>query len=154
VTDTTFVYVTYIATTPEKLWEALTSSEFTKKYWFGKQVQSDWQEGSTVTFLNEDGKVTDQGKVLKCELYRLLAFSFQRVEDVRERSPKVTYVLEPMESTVKLTVKHEDLLATDINDGTVHPVGVNIGWPAILSGLKSLLETGQALQMEGWLETN
>jgi uncharacterized protein YndB with AHSA1/START domain len=146
-TDTKFVYVTYIATTQEKLWEALTSGVFTKKYWFGHEVQSDWVEGSAVTFLDKNGNVVDHGKVLKSEPYRLLSYTFNWVEDktVRERSPRVTFELHQMESTVKLTLKHEDLLPTDIHEENEGFFGINNGWPAILSNLKSLLETGRTL---------
>lgn len=138
-----FVYVTYIATTPEKLWEALTSGEFTKKYFFGREVQSDWKEGSNVIFRNEKGIVTEeQGTVLQSEPFRLLSFRFQvprSPNEKRELWPKVTYELEPVGMTVKLMVKHEDLLEQDMN--------IKNGWPLILSGLKSLLETGSALQV-------
>lgn len=138
--DTTFVYVTYIATTPEKLWEALTSGDFTKKYWMGHQHQSDWQEGSTVALLNESGNVTNQGKVVKSEPYRLLSYTWQGVKATRERASIVTFDLEAMGSTVKLTVKHEDLLPADVKS-------ISIGWPMVLSGLKSLLETGRTLPL-------
>ncbi|WCK55230.1 SRPBCC family protein [Aneurinibacillus sp. Ricciae_BoGa-3] len=146
-TGTTFVYVTYIATTPEKLWEALTSGDFTKKYWFGHEVQSDWAEGSTVNYVDKNGNVVDYGTVLKSEPYRLLSFTFNWLEDktVRERTPRVIFELQPMESTVKLTLKHEDLLPTDYRDESEGFYGYNNGWPAILSNLKSLLETGRTL---------
>jgi uncharacterized protein YndB with AHSA1/START domain len=134
-------YVTYIATTPEKLWEALTSGEFTKKYYFGREIQSDWTEGSNVIFRNEKGEVTEQGTVLQSEPYRMLSFRFQmNFKEMRELWPKVTYELQPLGMTVKLMVKHEDLLEQDMNS-------ITNGWPVILSGLKSLLETGSALQL-------
>jgi uncharacterized protein YndB with AHSA1/START domain len=113
------------------------------------EVQSDWQDGSNVTFLDKNGKVTDQGKVLKSEPYRLLSYTFEWLEDKteRERVPRVTFELQPMGSTVKLTLKHEDLLPTDIYDATDDYNGINNGWPVILSNLKSLLETGRALPL-------
>ena len=143
-TGNSFVYVTYIATTPEKLWEALTSGEFTKKYFFGRELQSDWTEGSNVIFRNEKGDVTEEkGTVLQSEPYRMLSFRFEMPRspnEMRELWPKVTYELQPMGMTVKLMVKHEDLLEQDMNS-------ITNGWPLILSGLKSLLETGSALQL-------
>lgn len=145
-TDMTFVYVTYIATTPEKLWEALTSSDYTEKYFFGSKIQSDWQEGSSVTY-SRNGQVTDHGIILKCEPYSIISYTWNYVGDkiVREHPSWVIFELKPMESIVKLTLKHENLLPADIveNDDTFE--GFNNGWPAILSNLKSLLETESPL---------
>ncbi|WP_088041824.1 SRPBCC family protein [Bacillus sp. EAC] len=142
----TFVYVTYISTTPEKLWEALTSSSFTEKYFFGTKIQSDWQEGSTVEY-SRNGEVTDHGKILKCEPYRLLSFTWNHIHDTtnREEPSQVTFELISMDSTVKLTLKHENLEPTDFVDKEGTFEGLNNGWPAILSNLKSLLETGNTL---------
>ncbi len=143
----TFVYVTYIATTPKKLWEALTSGDFTQKYFFGRKVQSDWEEGSTVIYLRENDELDVQGKVLQCEPFRLLSFTWDVPGDEtpRERVTRVTFELKPMDSTVKLTLKHEDLMPTDFYEDENTFVGLNNGWPAILSNLKSLLETGHTL---------
>lgn len=142
-----FHYVTYIATTPEKLWEALTTSEFTEKYWFGRRIQSSWIEGEPVTFLDENSNVADEGTLITFEPYRLLSYTFLWVEDQTERlrSPKVTFTLQPMGSTIKLTLKHEDLLPSDFYDESAGFQGINNGWPAIISNLKSLLETGKTL---------
>ncbi|MBB6673357.1 SRPBCC family protein [Cohnella nanjingensis] len=152
--NSTFAYVTYIATTPEKLWEALTNGDFTEKYWFGRKVQSDWTEGAPVTFRIADGTVAAQGVVLESEPYRRLSYTFQWPEDrtVRERSTKVTFELQPMEAAVKLSLKHEDLLPTDIRSehegfNGINGDGINNGWPVILSGLKSLLESGKPLSL-------
>jgi uncharacterized protein YndB with AHSA1/START domain len=145
-TDTEFVYVTYIATTPEKLWEALTSSDFTEKYFFGSKIQSNWQEGSKITYSRNE-QVTDHGIILKCEPYRLLSFTWNMVENeaTRAQPSRVTFELIPMDPTVKLTLKHENLLPTDLLDEEGTFEGLNNGWPAILSNLKSLLETGNTL---------
>ncbi|WP_391209414.1 SRPBCC domain-containing protein [Psychrobacillus sp. L4] len=149
-TNTTFIYEIYIATTQNKLWEALTSSDMIKKYWFDLQVQTDWQVGSIVSFLDKNGKVTDQGKVLINEPYHLLSFTFQWLEDKtkRERPTRVSFELKPINSTVKLTLKHLDLLPTDFFDENDGFKGYNNGWPIILSNLKSLLETGETLTLE------
>ncbi|WP_282937269.1 SRPBCC domain-containing protein [Paenibacillus sp. RC67] len=152
--NSTFVYVTYIATTPEKLWEALTNGEFTQKYWFGRKVQSDWKEGSSVTFLIKDGTVAAQGVVLKSQPYQHLSYTFTWAEDqtVREKSTKVTFELQPMNSNVKLSLKHEELLPTDFRSehtgfAGINEDGINNGWPVILSSLKSLLESGNPLSL-------
>ncbi|CAH0346731.1 SRPBCC family protein [Bacillus sp. CECT 9360] len=145
-TKSTFVYVTYIATTPEKLWEALTSSDFTEKYFFGSKIQSDWQEGSTVTY-ERNGLVVDHGEILKCEPHRLLSFTWKIEGDdtPRELPTKVTFELKQMEATVKLTLKHDNLVDADYVEDNDTFRGLNNGWPAILSNLKSLLETGNTL---------
>jgi uncharacterized protein YndB with AHSA1/START domain len=141
---TSFVYATYIATTPEKLWAALTNSEFTKQYFFGSEFVSDWQVGSSFKLMNKD-KVDHYGEVLVYEPYRLLTVTWS-VRDVEgERVSKVTYELTPLNSTVKLTLRHEDLLEKDIREDNGKFEGFNNGWPAILSNLKSLLETGKTL---------
>jgi uncharacterized protein YndB with AHSA1/START domain len=141
---TSFVYATYIATTPEKLWAALTNSEFTKQYFFGREIVSDWQVGSSFKFIFKD-KVYDHGEVLVCEPYRLLTVTWSVKDDEGDRFSKVTYELTPMNSTVKLTLRHEDLLEKDIRKDEGKFEGFNNGWPAILSNLKSLLETGSIL---------
>ncbi|CAN7549564.1 SRPBCC family protein [Paenibacillus sp. LjRoot153] len=146
--DVTFIYVTYIATTPEKLWAALTNTDYTEKYFFGTAVHSDWLEGSTVTYSRE-GKVTDHGIILKCEPYRLLSFTWHYVADTTDRPQPtcVTFEMKPMNGTVKLTLKHENLVQGDVVEREDTFEGFNNGWPAILSNLKSLLETGNTLAM-------
>ncbi|REE90672.1 uncharacterized protein YndB with AHSA1/START domain [Paenibacillus taihuensis] len=145
-TTNAFVYTTYIATTPEKLWEALTSSEFTEQYFFGSRIESDWKIGSKVTY-SRGGEVTDYGTILKCEPHRLLSFTWNYVADKSGRAEpsQVTFTLVPMNGSVKLTLKHENLIPSDIVDRDDTFEGLNNGWPAILSNLKSLLETGRTL---------
>ena len=144
--EPTFVYVTYIATTPAKLWEALTTSEYTEKYFFGTSIQSDWQEGSEVTY-SRNGQVSDYGKIVKCEPFQELSFTWTYVGDgVEGKQPsRVTFQLKPMNATVKLTLRHENLQPGDIVDKDDTFEGLNNGWPAILSNLKTLLETGNTL---------
>jgi uncharacterized protein YndB with AHSA1/START domain len=138
-----FVYVTYIATTPERLWEALTQAEFTKKYWFGRRIESDWQVGSPVRFFDGDtDDLTDSGVVLECDPPRLLAYTFQNEFDPEARklgSSRVTFTLQPYEGMVKLTVIHNDLPSEEI------AAGFREGWAPILSSLKTFLETGKPL---------
>jgi uncharacterized protein YndB with AHSA1/START domain len=137
-----FVYVTYIETTPEKLWEALTSSEFSKRYWFGTEVRSDWNVGSPFALVT-NGKTSDTGKILEADRPRRLSYTFKHelFEEMRnEPATKVVFTLEPYGNIVKLTVTHEGFM-----EGSKLLGAVSNGWPAILSGLKSLLETGKVL---------
>jgi uncharacterized protein YndB with AHSA1/START domain len=137
-----FVYVTYIETTPEKLWEALTNSEFSKRYWFGTEVRSDWNVGSSFALVT-DGKTSDTGKILEADRPRRLSYTFKHelFEEMRnEPATKVVFTLEPYGNIVKLTVTHEGFM-----EGSKLLGAVSNGWPAILSGLKSLLETGKVL---------
>jgi uncharacterized protein YndB with AHSA1/START domain len=137
-----FVYVTYIETTPERLWEALTSSEFSKRYWFNTELKSDWKVGSPFALVM-NGTTTDVGEILEVDRPRRLSYTFHHVlsEAARkERPTKVTFNLEPHGKLVKLTLTHEDF-----EEGSVILDGISRGWPAILSSLKSLLESGAAL---------
>jgi uncharacterized protein YndB with AHSA1/START domain len=137
-----FVYVTYIETTPERLWEALTSSEFSRRYWFNTELKTDWKVGSPFALV-VDGTTTDVGEVLEFDFPRRLSYTFHHVLSEaarRERPTKVVFHLEPHGKLVKLTLTHEDF-----EDGSVILDGISKGWPAILSSLKSMLESGTAL---------
>jgi uncharacterized protein YndB with AHSA1/START domain len=137
-----FVYVTYIETTPEKLWEALTSSEFSKRYWFNTEFRTDWTVGSPFALVM-DGTTTDVGEVLEFDRPRRLSYTFHHVlsEAARkERPTRVTFHLEPHGKLMKLTLTHEDF-----EEGSVILDGISKGWPAILSSLKTMLESGTAL---------
>lgn len=135
-----FIYVSYIETTPDKLWDALTSSEFTKQYWFDTELRSNWTLGSPVALVT-NGKVTDSGEILEIDRPRRLAYSFkhERDEEMRkEPASRVVFTLEPIGNVVKLTVTHDGFgVGSKLFDGIAK------GWPVILSGLKSLLETGK-----------
>jgi uncharacterized protein YndB with AHSA1/START domain len=137
-----FVYVTYIETTPEKLWEALISNEFSRQYWFGTDVRSDWRVGAPFALLT-DGTTTDVGEILEFDPPRRLSYTFTHVlkEELRNEQPtKVVFAIEQHGKSVKLTLTHEGFEgAGKLLDA------ISNGWPAILSGLKSLLETGTAL---------
>lgn len=146
-TDSDFVYVIYIATTPEKLWQAITDGDFTEKYFFGRKVQSEWNEGSEVIYLRENDELDVYGKVLKSEPPHLLSFTWFHADEQpqREKPSRVTFEITPLGETVKLTLKHEDVAEGDIVEDNGTFFGLNNGWPAILSNLKSLLETGNTL---------
>jgi uncharacterized protein YndB with AHSA1/START domain len=139
-----FVYTTYIETTPEKLWQALTSGDFTERYWFGHRVASDWQPGSAYRF-SKAGETTIEGNVLSLDPPKRLVYSWNPLSaDTKgERVSRVTFDLEPRGKVVKLTVTHDNL----------DPAGVMLrnisgGWPMVLAGLKSLLETGHPLTID------
>ena len=137
-----FIYVSYIETTPEKLWEALTSSEFTKRYWWDTSVVSDWKVGSPFALVM-DGTTTDVGEVLEFDRPRRLSYTFHHIlsEAARkERPTTVVFKLEPHGKLVKLTLTHEDF-----ETGSKLLDGISKGWPAILSSLKTMLESGTAL---------
>jgi len=137
-----FIYVTYIETTPEKLWEALTSSEFSRQYWFGTELRTDWTIGSPLALVTH-GTPTDVGEILEFDPPRRLSYTFSHVlrDELRNEKPtKVVFAIEPHGKIVKLTLTHEGFAgASKLLDG------ISKGWPAIISGLKSLLETGTAL---------
>jgi uncharacterized protein YndB with AHSA1/START domain len=137
-----FVYITYIETTPEKLFQALTDSKFTKRYWFGTELRTDWTIGSPVEVVM-NGTLTDTGRILEFDPPKRISYSFHHEANEvlrREKPSRATFVLEPYGSLTKLTLIHDDF-APDSN----MLVAIAKGWPAILAGLKSLLETGKAL---------
>jgi len=138
-----FVYVTYIATTIERLYQALTSAEFTERYMFGRRVESTWKVGAPVRYLGRDGKLSDSGEVLEADPPRRLVFTWRvEFDDAlrREGYSKVTFELEPLGGEVKLTVVHDEL-----REGSGVLKGISGGWPKALASLKSLLEAGRSL---------
>jgi uncharacterized protein YndB with AHSA1/START domain len=139
-----FIYISYIETTPEKLWEALTDGDFTERYWFGMRLRSDWKPGSTFEMVRSDGTISDAGKVVECDPPRRLAYTFINLSDTYrdELVPLATFVLEPHGKLVKLTLTHQGF-----TEGGKFLLGVSKGWPAILSGLKTILETGKPLEI-------
>ncbi len=138
-----FIYVTYIRTTPEELWTALTTPEFMKRYWFGMHIDTDWTVGSSWKLKFEDGRVADGGEVLEFDRPRKLALTWThqlRPELAAEGPALCTMELEPREGMVKLTVSH----SMERPDSKLI-TAVSGGWPGILSSLKSLLETGRPI---------
>ena len=140
-----FVYVTYIRTTPKQLWQALTEPEFTRKYWYATWQECDWKAGSPWRLMKPDGRVGDAGEVVEIEPQRKLVLSWRNefLPELREEGfSRMTYELEPQGDSVKLTVVHEMGLPD-----SKFIRSVSNGWPAILSSLKSLLETNDALDV-------
>jgi uncharacterized protein YndB with AHSA1/START domain len=138
-----FVYVIYIRTTPEKLWRALTAPEFTRQFWCETVQDCEWKVGAPWKLMIPDGRVGDAGEVLEIDPPRRLVLSWQnQFTDLRaEGHSRMTYQLEPQGDMVKLTVTHEMP-----HPGSTFIEKVSNGWPAILSSLKSLLETGEPLE--------
>jgi uncharacterized protein YndB with AHSA1/START domain/DNA-binding transcriptional ArsR family regulator len=151
-----FVYKTYVRATPETLWRGLTEPEFTRRYW-GLELVSDWQVGSPITWVMRDLTIADSEQVvLESDPYRRLAYTWHTMTaemadsigiegEVRERAmaesrSRVTFDIEELGDVVKLTVTHDGF-----DDDSVVASMVSEGWPQVVSDLKTLLETGEAL---------
>jgi uncharacterized protein YndB with AHSA1/START domain/DNA-binding transcriptional ArsR family regulator len=141
------VFEIYIKTTPERLWQAITDNDMRQKYSFGVGIRSDWTPGSQIETLRPDGGALGEGEILEVDPPRLLVHSFRALwsDDVKgEGTSRVTWEIEPVGDSCRLTLTH-DRLREDAN-GELYG-----GWPMILSGLKTLLETGQLLTTPGSL---
>jgi uncharacterized protein YndB with AHSA1/START domain len=140
----TFVYVTYIRTTPERLWSALTDDvEFVKQYWFGVHCESEWTAGSSWTMLYPDGRIADAGEIVEAEPPKRLVIRWQhqdRPELKAEGDSLCTMELEPSGTAVKLSITH-----SIEREPSKFIEAVSGGWPKIISNLKSLLETGSTV---------
>ncbi|MEJ0007445.1 MAG: SRPBCC family protein [Steroidobacteraceae bacterium] len=142
----TFVYVTYIRTSTEKLWAALTKPEFTRQYWFGMHMDSTWQPGAEWKLCFANGRVADIGEVLEIDPPRRLVLRWQnefRPEIKAEGPANCVFDLEQSGDVVKLTITHS---SSKPNSKLIS--AVSGGWPKILSNLKSLLETGNPFTAE------
>jgi uncharacterized protein YndB with AHSA1/START domain len=137
-----YIYTTYIKTTPEKLWTAITTPEFTRQYW-GKENVSDWKKGSKWEMVGTDADCTVSviGEVVESVPGKRLVLSWAEPTDKNDVS-HVTFEIEPMGDTLCLNVIHSGLKAGSVLEGKIA-----FGWPRVLSSLKSLLETGKALEI-------
>jgi uncharacterized protein YndB with AHSA1/START domain len=138
-----FVYVTYIKTTPEKLWKALTTPEFQKQYWFNTRCDSEWKPGASWTMVSDTGQVYDSGEILESVPPKRLVIKWQnqwKPELKAEGWSRCVFDIEVMGDAVKLTVTH----TIDRHPSKLIEA-VSGGWPKILSNLKSLLESGQVV---------
>ena len=143
-----FVYVTYIETTPEKLWEALTSSEFSKRYWFNTELKTDWKIGAAFALKLKREETDITGKVLEYDPPRRLAYSFHPQHDGMDTEPpsRVTFEIEQQKDQVRLTIVHDGF-----EPGSKAFESISRGWPFVLSSLKSYLEAGRVLRAH-WYE--
>jgi uncharacterized protein YndB with AHSA1/START domain len=142
--ESQFVYVTYIRTTPARLWQALIEPEFTRQFWIATTQESDWKPGSPWRLMAPDGRILDSGEVIEVEPPKRLVLKWRHhlyPEMAGDGDSIMTYEIEKKEDSVKLTVTHVNGVT-----GSRFIKGVSNGWPQILSSLKSLLETGESLE--------
>jgi uncharacterized protein YndB with AHSA1/START domain len=143
--ESQFVYVIYIRATAEKLWQALTEPEFTRKYWFDTTQESAWKPGASWRIVFADGRVGDSGEVVEIDPPRRLVLTWRHEivpELTAEGYSRLTYELEQQGEAVLHTLTH-----TMDRSESKFIQSIAEGWPAILSSLKSLLETGSPLQV-------
>jgi uncharacterized protein YndB with AHSA1/START domain len=140
-----FHYVLYIRATPEQVWDALTNTAITPKYWMGVVHETDWKPGSPWKLKLCDGRVADEGSVAEFDAPRKLALNWQHQLDATMKAEGISHceiLLEPLGELTKMTVTH----TMDMPESKL-VAAVSFGWPMILSSLKSLLETGKPLEM-------
>jgi uncharacterized protein YndB with AHSA1/START domain len=146
-----FVYVTIIRSTREKVWEALTRPEFTRRYWAGTTQKSDWKAGSSWGAYTPDGRLWDTGEILESDYPAKLVLTWRNEhfpEMKAEGFTRLTYELEEVKLGIKLTLTHE----IDV-EGSKIIAATSQGWPSVLASLKSFLETGTPLDGSGeWPE--
>lgn len=142
---TSFVYVTYIRSTPDKVFEAITKPELARRYW-GHENVSDWQPGSKWEHIRDNDERTVElvGEVIEISPPSRLVISWANASQAsdRESYSRVTFDIVEYDNMVRLTVSHDDLVA-----GSGMANGVSKGWPAVLSSLKSFLETGSGIDV-------
>ncbi|GHE78188.1 putative transcriptional regulator, ArsR family protein [Amycolatopsis deserti] len=140
-----YVYVTYIRASAEQVWHALTDADLTARYW-GHSNVSDWQPGSPWEHRRADGSgaVDVVGEVIESEPPTRLVITFEDSPRESREPSVVTFLVEPHQDIVRLTVTHEKLPNREMLDG------ISSGWPAVLANLKSLLETGDVLPQAPW----
>jgi uncharacterized protein YndB with AHSA1/START domain len=139
-----FAYVTYIRTTPEQLWQALTDPHFTRRYWCETWQESQWQAGASWRVMIPDGRVADSGQIVEIEPPRRLVLTWRHELNPEMRAEgfsRLTYEIEKLVESAKLTIVHEiEKPESKLIEA------VSGGWPMILASLKSLLETGEPLE--------
>jgi uncharacterized protein YndB with AHSA1/START domain len=142
---TSFVYVTYIRSTPEKVFEAITKPDIAKRYW-GHENVSDWQPGSKWEHIraNDERTVELVGKVVEVSPPSRLVVTWANASQASDpdKHSRVTFDVEEYENMIKLTVTHDELEAGSGMDN-----GIRRGWPVVLSSMKSFLETGRGIDL-------
>lgn len=144
--ESRYVYVTFIRTTPEKLWSALTDGKQMKEYWFGMNFKTEWRTGAEWQMVFPDGRVADTGEILELERPKRIRLKWRnefRPELKAEGFALCTIEIEPYGDAVRLSIMHSMERAE-----SKFIEAVSGGWPKILSNLKSLLETGEVVLRE------
>jgi uncharacterized protein YndB with AHSA1/START domain len=138
-----FVYVTYIRATPEKVWDALTRPELREKFWFGYRVTADGKPGTRMTAIDPAGRQVHDDPIIESDPPRKLVYGWKSLyKDLPdERASRVTFLLEPLKDQTRLTVTHDDF-----DEGSRMFEMISKGWPAVLSSLKTFLESGSGLE--------
>jgi len=140
--NTNQVYTTYIKTTPEKLWAAITNPEFTRQYWGGHANISDWKKGSRWQHEDTNNNLLRiTGEVLECTPPKRLVLSWYAPSNAADIST-VTFEIEAIKDTVRLDVTHGGFIPESVMAGNVSK-----GWPLVIASLKSYLETGKAIDI-------
>ena len=141
----THVYQVFIRTTADELWEAITNGDVTRQYYYGAAVESTWANGAPLAYKASGGETVIQGSVIEADRPRRLVHTFAAVwnpETADDKPSKVTWEIEPMGDVCRLTLTHDDFGGDTATSRNVH-----MGWNPILSGLKTLLETGKPLEI-------
>lgn len=137
----TFVYVTYIDTTPKKIWEAITKPKFTRQYWAEMANISDWKKGSPWEHRSKGDETWVTGKVVECNPPKRLVLTWADPDNLKDQS-RVTMEIEKVKGSVCLKVTHDQFKAGSTMLGKVAQ-----GWPRVLSSMKTFLETGKGLSL-------
>jgi len=141
----THVFQIYIRCTPEQLWDGITSGALTKRYFHETTIESTWEPGASVVYRNDDGSIAVEGEVIACDRPRTLSYSWRVLYDsqaAKETPSRVAWEIEPMGESCRLTLTHDEF-----PEGSVVFDNVGEGWPPLLSSLKSLIETGEPLNI-------
>ena len=138
--DEAIVYVTFIKTTSEKLWEALTRNEFVKDFWFGSTLETDWKVGSEIKEVKDADEPFFHGEILESDPLRRLVYTFLVSG---EPDTEVSFTIEAEDGTTKLTIEHKGYAKE-----SAFYKNTSLGWAAICSGLKTLLETGSPMDKD------
>ena len=141
-TKTEYVYVTYIGTTPQRVWDAIVQPEFTRQYWYHENL-SDWRPGSAWKHRDvETGDIRIVGKIVEATPPKrlVMTWAYPKDENNADETSRVTFEIETIDSMVRLTVTHDELVP-----GSNMEKGIKSGWPRVLSSLKTFVETGKGL---------
>ncbi|MCZ6888845.1 MAG: SRPBCC family protein [Gammaproteobacteria bacterium] len=138
-----FVYQTFIRASAERVWQGITDPEFTRQYFHATRITSTFEEGASVQYINGDGSAAVEGQVVTARRAEELVITWHVLYDedaAREAPSRVRFLLEDLGGQTRLTIVHDSFPEPTV----VYP-SISEGWPWILAGLKSLLETGEAL---------